>query len=121
MHFMKAVDTCCRQRGYEILSPGLTSPCINIASDNNQPLYSRDLPSGLFDVVRQAMPMFTLLILTPVSSHSSLQPMMVSVRPLGLVNSCLRPLSLPPSSRVAWRCPPSFRPFGGAEAEAPLG
>jgi hypothetical protein len=34
---------------------------------------------------------------------------------------CLRPLSLPPSSRVARRCPPSFRPFGGAEAEAPLG
>jgi hypothetical protein len=39
----------------------------------------------------------------------------------GLVHSCLRPLSLPPSSRVARRCPPSFRPFGGAEAEAPLG
>jgi hypothetical protein len=38
-----------------------------------------------------------------------------------LVPSCLRPLSLPPSSRVARRCPPSFRPFGGAEAEAPLG
>jgi hypothetical protein len=31
------------------------------------------------------------------------------------------PLSLPPWSRVARRCPPSFRPFGGAEAEAPLG
>jgi hypothetical protein len=38
-----------------------------------------------------------------------------------LVHSCLRPLSLPPSSRVARRGPPSFRPFGGAEAEAPLG
>jgi hypothetical protein len=34
---------------------------------------------------------------------------------------CLRPLSLPPSSRVARRCPPSFRAFGGAEAEAPWG
>jgi hypothetical protein len=39
----------------------------------------------------------------------------------GLVHSCLRPLSLPPSSRLARRCPPSFRPFGGADAEAPLG
>jgi hypothetical protein len=39
----------------------------------------------------------------------------------GLVHSCLSPLSLPPWSRVARRCPPSFRPFGGAEAEAPLG
>jgi hypothetical protein len=39
----------------------------------------------------------------------------------GLVHSCLRPVSLPPSSRVARRCPLSFRPFGGAEAEAPLG
>jgi hypothetical protein len=39
----------------------------------------------------------------------------------GLVHSCLRPLSLPPWSRVARLCPPSFRPFGGAEAEAPLG
>jgi hypothetical protein len=39
----------------------------------------------------------------------------------GLVHSCLRPLSLPPSSRVAKRCPRSFRSFGGAEAEAPLG
>jgi hypothetical protein len=39
----------------------------------------------------------------------------------GLVHSCLCPLSLPPSSRVARRCPPCFRPFGGAEAEAPLG
>jgi hypothetical protein len=38
-----------------------------------------------------------------------------------LVHSCLRPLSLPPFSRVAWRCPPSFRPLGGAEAEARLG
>jgi hypothetical protein len=37
----------------------------------------------------------------------------------GLVHSC--PLSLPPSSRVARRCPPSFRSFGGAEAETPLG
>jgi hypothetical protein len=39
----------------------------------------------------------------------------------GLVQSSLRPLSLPPSSRVARRCPPPFRPFGHAEAEAPLG
>jgi hypothetical protein len=39
----------------------------------------------------------------------------------GLVHRCLRPLSLPPSSRVARRCPPSFRSFGGAEAAAPLG
>jgi hypothetical protein len=39
----------------------------------------------------------------------------------GLVHSCLRPLSLQPCSRVARRCPPSFRPFGGTEAEAPLG
>jgi hypothetical protein len=39
----------------------------------------------------------------------------------GLVHSSLRSLSLPPSSRVARRYPPSFRPFGGAEAEAPLG
>jgi hypothetical protein len=39
----------------------------------------------------------------------------------GLVHSCLGLLSLPPSSRVARRCPTSFRPFGGAEAEAPLG
>jgi hypothetical protein len=39
----------------------------------------------------------------------------------GLVHSCLRSLSLTPSSRVARRCPPSFRLFGGAEAEAPLG
>jgi hypothetical protein len=39
----------------------------------------------------------------------------------GLVTSCLRPLSLPPFSRVVRRCPPSFRHFGGAEAEAPLG
>jgi hypothetical protein len=39
----------------------------------------------------------------------------------GLVHSCLRPLSLPPFSRVARRCPSSFRSFGGAEAEAPLG
>jgi hypothetical protein len=38
----------------------------------------------------------------------------------GLVHSCLSHLSLPPWSRVARRCPPSFRPFGGAEAEAPL-
>jgi hypothetical protein len=38
-----------------------------------------------------------------------------------LVHSRLSPLSLPPWSRVARRCPPSFRPFGGAEAEAPLG
>jgi hypothetical protein len=34
---------------------------------------------------------------------------------------CLHRLSLPPSSRVAGRCPPSFRPSGGAEAEALLG
>jgi hypothetical protein len=40
---------------------------------------------------------------------------------LGLVHSCLRPLSLPPSSCVARRCAHSFRSFGGAEAEAPLG
>jgi hypothetical protein len=33
--------------------------------------------------------------------------------------SCMK--LLPPSSRVARRCPHSFRPFGGAEAEAPLG
>jgi hypothetical protein len=39
----------------------------------------------------------------------------------GLVHSSLSPLSLPPWSRVARRCPHSFRPFGGAEAEAPLG
>jgi hypothetical protein len=38
-----------------------------------------------------------------------------------LVHSCLSPLSLPPWSRVARRCLPSFRPLGGAEAEAPLG
>jgi hypothetical protein len=39
----------------------------------------------------------------------------------GLVHSCLRPLSLSPSSRVARGCPPSFRPFKGAEAEPLLG
>jgi hypothetical protein len=39
----------------------------------------------------------------------------------GLVHSCLSPLSLPPSSRGAKRVTPPFRPFGGAEAEAPLG
>jgi hypothetical protein len=39
----------------------------------------------------------------------------------GLVHSSLRPLSLPSSSRVAGRCPSSFRPSGGAEAEALLG
>jgi hypothetical protein len=33
----------------------------------------------------------------------------------------LRPLTLPPSSRVSRHCPLSFRPFGGAEAEALLG
>jgi hypothetical protein len=38
-----------------------------------------------------------------------------------LVRSCLRPLSLLPSSRVAQRCPPSFRASGGADAEALLG
>jgi hypothetical protein len=36
----------------------------------------------------------------------------------GLVHSCLRPLSLPPSTRVERRRPSSYRPFGGAEAEA---
>jgi hypothetical protein len=36
----------------------------------------------------------------------------------GLVDRCLSPLSLPPSSRVPRRCLPSFRSFGGAEAEA---
>jgi hypothetical protein len=36
----------------------------------------------------------------------------------GLVHSCLHPLSLPPSSHVDWRSPPSFRPFGSFEAEA---
>jgi hypothetical protein len=39
----------------------------------------------------------------------------------GLVRCCLLPLSLPPSSRVAGRCPPSFRPSGDAEAEASWG
>jgi hypothetical protein len=39
----------------------------------------------------------------------------------GLVPCCMQPLSLPPSSHVAGRCPPSFRPFGGAEAAALLG
>jgi hypothetical protein len=39
----------------------------------------------------------------------------------GLVHSCLQPLSLPPSSRVAGSCPPSFRLRAGAEAEALLG
>jgi hypothetical protein len=39
----------------------------------------------------------------------------------GPVHGCLGPLSLPPSSRVARRCPTSFHHFGGSEAEAPLG
>jgi hypothetical protein len=39
----------------------------------------------------------------------------------GLVHSCFRPLLLPPSSRVARRCPPFYRPIGGSEAEGPLG
>jgi hypothetical protein len=38
-----------------------------------------------------------------------------------LVPCCLQPLSLPPSSRVAGRCPSLFRPSGDAEAEAHLG
>jgi hypothetical protein len=37
---------------------------------------------------------------------------------VGLVRICLRPLSLPTSSRVARRCPRSFRPSGDAETEA---
>jgi hypothetical protein len=38
----------------------------------------------------------------------------------GRVHSSFRPLSLPSSSRVAGRCPPSLRPSGGAKAEALL-
>jgi hypothetical protein len=45
----------------------------------------------------------------------------VRVYAAGLVHSCLSSLSLPPSSHVAKCCPPSFCPFGGAEAGAPLG
>jgi hypothetical protein len=62
-----------------------------------------------------------LVLLVGALSPDAAVPAGERVFAAGLVHSCLRPLSLPPSSHVARRCPPSFRSFGDAEAEAPLG
>jgi hypothetical protein len=40
---------------------------------------------------------------------------------IGLVSCCLSDLALPPTSRVAVRCPIPFRPAWGTDAEAPWG
>jgi hypothetical protein len=61
------------------------------------------------------------VLLVGASVADAAEPAGARVFAAGLVHSCLRPLSLPPSSRAAQRCPPSFRPFGDAEAEPPLG
>jgi hypothetical protein len=61
------------------------------------------------------------VLLVGASVADAAVPVVERVFAAGLVHGCLRALSLPPSSRVVRRCPPSFRPFGGAEAEAPLG
>jgi hypothetical protein len=61
------------------------------------------------------------VLLVGASVADAAEPAGEHVFATGLVRSFLRPLSLQPSSRVARRCPPSFRPFAGAESEAPLG
>jgi hypothetical protein len=61
------------------------------------------------------------VLLVGASAADAAMPAGARVFAAGLVHGCLRLLSLPASSRVARRCPPSFRPFGGAAAEAPLG
>jgi hypothetical protein len=61
------------------------------------------------------------VLLVGASVADALVPAGDRVSAAGLVHGCLRPLSLPPSSCVARRCPPSFRAFGGAETEAHLG
>jgi hypothetical protein len=61
------------------------------------------------------------VLLVGASVADAAKPAGEQVFAAGLVHSCLRHLSLPPSSRVARRCTLSFHPFGGAEAEAPLG
>jgi hypothetical protein len=66
--------------------------------------------------------LFSCVLLVGASAAEEAVP--VDDRPFagGLLRMrCLQPLSLPPSSRVAERSAPSFRPSEGAEAEALLG
>jgi hypothetical protein len=79
------------------------------------PACSRSLCAAVFSVLA------CYLLLVGASVADAAVPAGERVLPAGLVHSCLSPLSLPLSSRVAERCPPSFQPFGGAEVEAPLG
>jgi hypothetical protein len=62
---------------------------------------------------------FVLLVVASVTDD--VVPAGSCVLASGLVRRSLSALALPPVSRVAGRCPLSFRPARGAEAEAPLG
>jgi hypothetical protein len=71
------------------------------------------------DAVCSAIAAFVLLIGASVADDAV--PAGSCVFASGLVRRSLSALALQPVSRVAGRCPVSFRPARGAEAEAPLG
>jgi hypothetical protein len=53
--------------------------------------------------------------------HAAAVVMLRLMSPVLILSGAAELLPVLPSSRVARPCPPSFRAFGGAEAEAPLG